>query len=115
MSRAAGGDVEHEMVDFEELFAGLPTPYLVMTPDLVIVEANRAYLELLGRTREELLGRPVFEAFPPAPDALDEEGRNPLEISFLRARETGRPDVMPCTSTTCWTRTPASLQSVTGR
>lgn len=83
------------MVDFEELFAGLPTPYLVMTPDLVIVEANRAYLELLGRTREELLGRPVFEAFPPAPDALDEEGRNPLEISFLRARETGRPDVMP--------------------
>ena len=82
-------------VDFQLLFSELPTALLVMDTDLVIVEANAAYLELVGRRREELVGRPVFEAFPPAPDALDDHGRNPVEISFTRARETGRVDPMP--------------------
>ena len=68
---------------------------MVMSPDLVIVEANEAYLQLLGRTRHELIGRPVFEASPPTPDTLDDEGRNPLQVSFERARDTGLPDVMP--------------------
>ena len=82
-------------VDHEQLFQGLPTAYLVMTPDLVIAEANEAYLDLLGRTRAELVGRPVFDAFPPAPDSLDAHGQNPLQTSFERARDTGQPDVMP--------------------
>jgi serine phosphatase RsbU (regulator of sigma subunit) len=82
-------------LDFAALFAGLPTAYLVMSPDLVIVEANAAYTALLGRTREGLIGRPVFEAFPPTADALDAEGRNPLQVSFERARDSRRPDALP--------------------
>ena len=82
-------------VDFRRLFGGLPTAYLVLDPDLVILEANRAYLELLGRTRDDVVGRPVFDAFPPAPEVLDEQGRNPLRLSFERVRDTGRPDVLP--------------------
>lgn len=34
----------------------IPTPCLVMMPDLVIVDANRAYLGNVGRRREEPLG-----------------------------------------------------------
>ncbi|SDE29804.1 PAS domain S-box-containing protein [Blastococcus fimeti] len=82
-------------IDFQLLFGALPTAFLVMDPDLVIVDANSAYLELLGRRRDELVGRPVFEAFPPAPDALDEHGRNPVRVSFERARDTGQLDPMP--------------------
>ena len=82
-------------MEFERLFDALPTAYLVMDRDLVIVEANRAYLTLLGRTREDLIGRQIFDAFPPEPDALDEHGRSSVEISFLRARDTGRADLMP--------------------
>ena len=82
-------------VDFAHLFAGLPTAYLVVDPDLVIVEANEAYLHLLGRRREDLLGRWTFEAFPPAPDALDEQGRNPLQLAFEEARDTGRTVPLP--------------------
>jgi diguanylate cyclase (GGDEF)-like protein/PAS domain S-box-containing protein len=82
-------------VDFQRLFGGLPTAYLVMTPDLVIAEVNPAYLQLLDRNREELVGTPVFEAFPPSPDALAPDGTNPLRTSFERVRDTGEPDVMP--------------------
>ncbi len=82
-------------VDFEALFRAIPTAYLVMTPDLVIVEANGAYLASVGRTREQLVGVPVFEAFPPAPDALDDSGVSRVQRSFERARDTGQPDTMP--------------------
>ena len=82
-------------VDFAALFAGLSTAYLVLTADLVIVEVNEAYLRLLQRTRGELVGRPVFEAFPPEPASLDAQGRNPLKLSFERVRDTGRTDTMP--------------------
>ncbi len=82
-------------VDLAALFDGMPTAYLVMTPDLVIVEANAAYLANVGRTREQLIGRPVFEAFPPTADALDEHGVPRVQGSLERARDTGRPDTMP--------------------
>ena len=82
-------------LDYRSLFEELPTAYLVLTPDLVIVDANAAYRTMLGRTREELIGWPLFEAFPPAPDALDEHGNNTLELSFRHVRDTGEPDVMP--------------------
>jgi diguanylate cyclase (GGDEF)-like protein/PAS domain S-box-containing protein len=84
-------------LDFEALFAAMPTAYLVLTPDLVIVEANAAYLSLVGHRREDLVGRPVFEVFPPDTDALHDGARNPLEESFKRARDTGRPDLLPLT------------------
>ncbi|TFV88217.1 SpoIIE family protein phosphatase [Blastococcus sp. CT_GayMR16] len=95
MSAAEPNPIGTVPVDFQLLFTALPTAFLVMDPDLVIVEANPAYLELVGRRRDEIVGRPVFEAFPPAPDALDESGRNPIEISFERARDTGVVDPMP--------------------
>ena len=95
MSTDGGGASGPGAVDFRAVFHAQPTAYLVMSPDLVIVEANPAYLELLGRTRGELVGRYVFDAFPPAPESLDADGTNPLQTSFERARDTGLPDHMP--------------------
>ena len=89
------GAVGDTALDYAGLFAGLPTAYLVMDLDLVIVEANAAYEQLLGHRREDLVGRWVFDAFPPTPDALDDQGRNPLQLSFETARDTGEPDAMP--------------------
>ena len=82
-------------MDYAALFHAVPTPYLVMTPDLVIAEANDAYLSVVGRSREELIGRPVFQAFPPTPDALDASGVSRVQLSFEKARDTGEPDTMP--------------------
>jgi len=89
------GYVDVGLVDFAAVFAAQPTAYLVLSSELVILAANEAYLHLLGRTRQELLGRSVFEAFPPAPGTLDEQGRNPLQVSFERARDSGLADQMP--------------------
>lgn len=82
-------------LDYERLFEAIPTPYLVMSTDLVIVATNAAYLAVVGRSREDLVGRPVFEAFPPMPDAMDPTGVTRVQLSFERARDTGRPDTMP--------------------
>lgn len=95
MDDGHGQDPGFTGVDFAAVFTGQPTAYLVMSPDLVIRDANPAYLELLGRTREELVGAYVFDAFPPAPGSLAADGSNPLQTSFERARDTGRPDQMP--------------------
>jgi serine phosphatase RsbU (regulator of sigma subunit)/anti-sigma regulatory factor (Ser/Thr protein kinase) len=84
-------------VDFATLFDALPTPYLVMAADddFTVLDANPAYLANVERTRAELVGQPVFEAFPPTPDALDENGVPRIQISFERARATKQQDTMP--------------------
>lgn len=60
-----------------------------MSPDLVILDANQAYLAVVGRTRQAVVGSHLFEAFPPQPDALDETGVSRVQRSFERARDTG--------------------------
>jgi serine phosphatase RsbU (regulator of sigma subunit)/PAS domain-containing protein len=82
-------------VDHAGLFRTLPTPYMVMDRDLVLVECNDAYLATVGRTRDDIVGRPVFDVFPPAPDALDETGVPRVQRSFEKARDTGQIDTMP--------------------
>jgi serine phosphatase RsbU (regulator of sigma subunit) len=89
-------EVGRAVVDFAAVFGAMPTPYLLMTPDLVIAEANDAYLATTGRTRAELVGRPVFEAFPGNPSETQADGgAGTIEASFVRARDTLQPDTMP--------------------
>lgn len=96
--RTRGGrtiDATQGTVDFAALFAALPTAYLVLNPDLTIAGANQSYLASVGRSAEEIFGRPVFEAFPATPETLDEHGVPRIQTSFERARDTGQVDVMP--------------------
>lgn len=81
-------------VDHAALFAATPSPYLVLGPDLVIVDVNRAYLEVTGWTRDDLLGQYIFEAFPDNPDDPDADGVRNLKASLHRVLATRRPDTM---------------------
>ena len=50
-----------------QIFNSLPVPAVVLLPDspaFTIVHANRAYMDISGRSEEDLLGRSIFEAFP---------------------------------------------------
>lgn len=44
-------------IDFEPVFHALPGAVALLGPDLVFTDANKAYLSLSGRTREEVMGR----------------------------------------------------------
>ncbi|MFD9500514.1 PP2C family protein-serine/threonine phosphatase [Streptomyces sp. NPDC060035] len=81
-------------VDHAALFAATPSPYLVLGPDLVIVDVNRAYLEATGRTREDLLGEHIFTAFPNNPADPEADGVHNLKTSLHRVLSSRRPDTM---------------------
>src|SRR5687768_4120272 len=81
-------------MDYAALFAATPSPYLVLGPDLVIVEVNRAYLEATGRSRESLIGQYVFDAFPDNPGNPDADGVRNLSASLRRVLATRQPDTI---------------------
>lgn len=83
---------------FRRMFEASPTPFLVLAPDaprFTIVEVNDAYLAAVMRTREELLGRGVFEAMPDNPADSAATGVTNLRASLERAITNGCPDAMP--------------------
>ncbi|GCB44941.1 PP2C family protein-serine/threonine phosphatase [Streptomyces sp. NL15-2K] len=79
-------------IDFEELFDAAPNPYLVLDADLVVRYANRAYLQVTGRTREGLVGRYILEAFPDTPAAP--EAARDFGASLQRVLDSREPDVV---------------------
>ena len=57
-------------INFRRLFKQIPAPLMVLDRALCFVAANDCYLELTNSTREELIGRYVFDAFPEAEDRV---------------------------------------------
>jgi len=82
-------------VDLGAVFTAAPTPFLVLDPDLVIVAVNTAYLRATARTRTDLLGRYMFDAFPDNPNDPDALATTNLGDSLRRVLRTARPDTMP--------------------
>lgn len=75
-------------LDFRALFHSLPGAYMVLDRELRYVEVNAAYEAACFRTRDELVGRNIFEMFPdPRNGAL-------LLTSLRRALDTGEPDTL---------------------
>ena len=77
---------------YRALFQGSPYAYLVLDPDLVIVAANAVYLRSVERTEEDIVGRYVFDAFPPDPDDPDSTNISEVRASLLRALAKGETD-----------------------
>jgi PAS domain-containing protein len=65
-----------------------------MTPEFVIADMNLAYLRVAGRSREELLGQNVFDAFPDNPSDPAASGVRELSASMGRVLDTGKPDAL---------------------
>ncbi|MFE7324137.1 PP2C family protein-serine/threonine phosphatase [Streptomyces sp. NPDC057565] len=89
-----GESVTTPRIDYQALFAATPSPYLVLGPDLVIIDVNRAYLTATGRTREDLVGEYVFDAFPDNPADPNADGVRNLNASLRRALSSREPDTM---------------------
>ncbi len=63
--------------------SGPCSPVLLLTPDMVAVDANRAYERVSGRSLAQLLGRCIFDVFP------DNPSRSPGQWSPGAARLAG--------------------------
>ncbi len=58
-------------LDYEAVFRKSPAPEMVLDRDLKFVAANPAYLQMVGKTEEDLLGVFVFEAFPESAERVE--------------------------------------------
>ena len=81
-------------IDYRALFAVTPSPYLVLDPDLVVVEVNEAYLRVTGRTRDELIGHELFEVHPDNPGDPEADGVRNLGASLRRVLRSKEPESM---------------------
>jgi PAS domain S-box-containing protein len=82
---------------YKDIFYNSGSPMLIMSTDAplyTIIDVNNAYLAVTNSTRESLIGRPVFGAFPANP--TDEESKN-IErtiFSFEEAIQKKKPHTM---------------------
>ena len=69
--------------------------FLVLTPDLTIVDASDAFLCANLAWRDDIRGRDFFETFPANPGGGSNAGLSDLRTSIDRVIDRGVPDRMP--------------------
>ncbi|MEV7179035.1 SpoIIE family protein phosphatase [Kitasatospora sp. NPDC093679] len=82
------------MIDYAAVFRALPGMVALLTPDLVYADANEEFLQLSGRTRDQLVGRYLFDVFPDNPNDPEATGARNLGASLHRVLATGERDSM---------------------
>jgi signal transduction histidine kinase len=80
---------------WQAAFQAAPDPYLLLSPELVILDASDGYLEATMTRREQIVGRSLFEVFPENPEVAVPDGVRNLRGSVRRVLETKAPDQMP--------------------
>jgi signal transduction histidine kinase/DNA-binding response OmpR family regulator len=80
--------------DFERLLAVAPHPYMLLDPVFNILWVNEAYLRATQRTREDLVGRHILDAFPGGPHDPEGRGIQQLLTSLRNARDSRARDVL---------------------
>jgi two-component system, sensor histidine kinase len=81
---------------FQLLFENAPGSFLILLPDadFTIVGVTNEYLQETLTTRENLLGKPVFDMFPDNPDTPEANSKRNLNVSLQRVVATRAPDTM---------------------
>ncbi|KAA5539801.1 PAS domain-containing protein [Adhaeribacter rhizoryzae] len=65
-------------LDLHEFFINIPEALVAIAPDYTVLAATNKYLTLVLRTREELIGRNLLEAFPNSPSDPDSKNESLL-------------------------------------
>ncbi|WP_406511472.1 SpoIIE family protein phosphatase [Streptomyces sp. NBC_00161] len=81
-------------IDYAAVFQALPGMVALLTPELVYVDVNEEFLRMAGRTREQLVGRYLFDVFPDNPGDPAATGARNLQASLQRVLATGERDTM---------------------
>jgi serine phosphatase RsbU (regulator of sigma subunit) len=78
-------------VDYAAVFAALPTPYVVLDRELVVIDANEAFLTATLRPRSDVVGHFLFGALPPSATG----GKPAIQLAMEQVRDTGLAQTMP--------------------
>ena len=76
-------------------FDASPLATIVITPDLRILDANARHVAMTGRSRAEIVGLTMFEAFPQNPETEGPSTESVIRASVDRALRTGEADEVP--------------------
>lgn len=78
--------------DLAAAFEASPNPYMLLTPDLRYAAMNAAYLAAVDASREDLLGKAIFDVFDSGPDESGKINAQQLRASFERVLREDRRD-----------------------
>src|SRR5258708_6673327 len=91
---STGSRLTEPEIDYTGLFRSRPGMVALLPPERVIADANEESLGLAGRTREQVVGRYLPDAFPELPDDPVAAVRRNVQASLRRVAETGEPDTI---------------------
>ena len=80
---------------YRELFGKMPIIGFVVDENMRIVEMTERCLTASGFTREQVIGKDVFETYPDNPDDPKASGTQVLRASLERAFATGEAERLP--------------------
>ncbi|MBV9548640.1 MAG: PAS domain-containing protein [Alphaproteobacteria bacterium] len=81
---------------FKVSFYATPHSYLLLNPDLKIIDANDCYLAATMTRRADIQQAGMFDVFPDNPEQAGADGVANLRGSLIRVLDTGLPDRMAC-------------------
>jgi PAS domain S-box-containing protein len=81
-------------INYREVFRATPAAMALLTPEGVILDVNDEYVEASGRSREQLLGRNLFDVFPRNPDDPGVFGPVQVRASIETVVATGERDAI---------------------
>jgi PAS domain S-box-containing protein len=87
-----------QTINYHTLFQSLSAAYIVFDvndPEFTILEENEAHARIAMRQRDQVIGRPLLEAFPDTSEAYVKTGVSELLESIRKVIRTGQPDEMP--------------------
>ena len=87
--------IQGDSLDFHKLFQNLPGRYIVLLPDMTVAAVTDDYLRTTMMTRENLVGKNLFEVFPENPDDTDAHNMSGIIASFEKVFRTGETDELP--------------------
>ena len=85
-------------IDYKKLFHSLTAPYIVFDaddPTFTIIEENEAHASVAMVRRQDVIGKPLFDAFPDTSEEYVKNGNSRLLESIRKVIKTGQQDVMP--------------------
>jgi PAS domain-containing protein len=80
--------------DFRQLFEAAPGLLSVLDREFRTVAVSDAYLRATMTRREDLVGRPVFEAFPSGPQDPEGKAQAAIRSVLERALRDGTPQML---------------------